>query len=257
MTRDEIFEAWAPTGGIWSNWVKPAPFAQLPRDLPPDTEPLPLDLSWLPPARDRVATVVDLPGARGVHVGLAMARLGYRPVPLYNARLPPEAAATGAPSNETAVVHIEPIVSALTRGCEQLRVSPPPLDGPPAFLIDADRQAAHTAPLPDAFDNRSVVFVTDFPSAATLARHEITRALLIRERTGPIGSDLSYALQVWQQAGVHLEWKALSEPGPPAPLSLPRARWWRGVRQRLLELFGFRRTESGDFGGYIPHPSSG
>jgi len=257
MTRDEIFEAWAPTGGIWSNWVKPAPFAQLPRTLPPDAEPTAFDLSWLPPAGDRVAIVVDLPGAASVHFGLASARLAYRPVPLFNALLPPETVATGAPSTEIAVVHVEPILAALTRGAEQLRGSPPPLDAPPAFVIDADRQATHTAPLPEAFDNRSVVFVTDFPSAAALARHGITRAVLVRERFGPIGSDLSYALQAWQQAGVRLDLKALSEPGPPTPLSLPRARWLSGLRHRFMELFGFRRTESGDFGGYIPHPSSG
>jgi hypothetical protein len=29
------------------------------------------------------------------------------------------------------------------------------------------------------------------------------------------------------------------------------------LRHRFMQLFGFRRTESGDFGGYIPHPSSG
>jgi hypothetical protein len=257
MTRDEIFEAWAPTAGIWSNWVKPALFAQLPRTLPPDVEAASFDLSWLPPARDRVSLVVDLPGSGGVHFGLALARLGYRPVPLFNARLPPETGVTGAPTTEIAVVRVEPILAALTRGAEPLRGSPPPLDAPPAFLIDADRQATHTAPLPGAFDNRSVVFVTDFPSAATLARHGISRAVLVRERPGPIGSDLRYALQVWQQAGVRLELKVLSEPGPPAPLSLPRARWWSGLRHRFMELFGFWRTESGDFGGYIPHPSNG
>jgi hypothetical protein len=256
MTRDEIFEAWAPIGGIWSNWVKPASFAQLPRALQTDAEPPPLDLSWLPRADERIAIVVDLPGAASVHLGLALAKLGYRPVPLFNACLPPET----VPSTtlvEVAVVRVEPTLAALIRGAEQLRASPPPLDAPPAILIDANRQATHTAPLPGAFDNRSVVFVTDFPSATTLARHGITRALLVCEQQGAIGTDLSLALQVWQQAGVRLELKAINEPGPPIPLSLPRPRWWAGLRQRFKELFGLRRTESGDFGGFIPHPSSG
>src|SRR5262245_10278798 len=257
MTRAGLSEAWAPPGGAWSNWVRPAPFAQLPRALPPDAEPATFDLSWTPPAGDHVALVVDLPGAVSVHMGLALGRLGYLPVPLFSALLPPDVLAAGTATAAVSVVRVEPILAALTRGAENLRNSPPPLDGPPAFLIDADRQATHAVPLPETFDNRSVVFVTDFPSAAALARHGITRAVLVRELPDPIGTDLTYALQVWQRAGVRLELKILSESGPPAPLSLPRPRWWSGLRQRFQELFGLRRTESGDFGGYIPHPSSG
>jgi len=258
MTRDEMFEAWAPSDRIWSNWAKPALFAQLPPVLPPDAEPAACDLSWAPRPSERVAIIVDLPGAASVHLGLALASLGYQPVPLFNASLPPGHAAAPGPTGENAaVVRLEPIVAALVRGANQLRASPLSVDAPPAFLIDADRQATHRAPLPEAFDNRSVVFVTDFPSAATLARHGITRAIVLRQQPGAIGSDLHYALQVWQQASVRLELKALSEPGPPAILSLPRARWLTGLRHRFMELFGFWRTESGDFGGYIPHPSSG
>ena len=258
MTRDELFTAWAPTGGTWSNWVKPALFAQLPPVLPVDTEPAAYDLSWVPRPDERVAIVIDLPGATSAHFGLALASLGYQPVPLFNACLPPgHAAAPDATGENAAVVRLEPIVAALVRGVDQLRANPPPAGAPPTFLIDADREATHRPPAPDAFDNRSVVFVTDFPSAATLARHGINLAVVVREQPGPIGTDLSSALQLWRQAGVRLDVKALAEAGPPVPLTLPRRRWWTGLRQRLNELFGLRRTESGDFGGFIPHPSSG
>jgi hypothetical protein len=258
MTRDELFEAWAPPGGTWSNWAKPALFAQLPPVLPTDTEPAAYDLSWVSRPDQRVAIVVDLPGAASVHFGLALASLGYQPVPLFNACLPPgHAAATDPAGENAAVVRLEPIVAALVRGADQLRASPPPAGAPPVFLIDADREATHRPVAPDAFDNRSVVFVTDFPSAATLSAHGITRALVVRQQLGAIGADLGYALQVWQKAGVWLEARSLSEPGPPAPLALPRPRWWTGLWRRLRGAFGFHRNAAGEFGGFIPHPSAG
>jgi len=257
MTRDELFEAWAPSGGTWSNWAKPALFAQLPPVLPANTEPASYDLSWVPRPDERVAIVVDLSGAVSVHFGLALASLGYQPVPLFNACLPPGHAATDPTGENAAVVRLEPIVAALIRGAEQLQASPPPGGAPPAFLIDADREATHRPVVPDAFDNRSVVFVTDFPSATTLARNGITRAVVVRQQPGILGADLAYALQVWQQAGVQLEAKSLSEPGPVAPLELPRPRWWTGLVRRLKGAFGFRRNAAGEFGGFIPHPSAG
>ena len=258
MTRDELFEAWAPSGETWSNWAKPALFGQLPPMLPTDTEPTAFDLSWVPRPDDRVGIVVDLPGAASVHFGLALASLGYQPVPLYNACLPPgHAAAPDASGENVALVRLEPIVTALVRGAEQLRRNRPPAGAPPVFLIDADREATHRPVVPDAFDNRSVVFVTDFPSAATLAAHGIARGIVVRERPGAISADLAYALQVWRQAGVKLDSKSLSEPGPPAPLVLPRPRWWTGLLRRLRGMFGFRRNAAGEFGGFIPHPSTG
>jgi hypothetical protein len=258
MTREEVFEAWAPAGRVWSDWVKPAPFAHLARELPPDPDVSPPDLAWVPAASERVALVVDLPGPASVHLGLALAGVGYCPVPLFNACPPPVEPGEPAPPADVSVVSVEPILTALVRGAERLRASPPPAAAPPAFLIDADRQTARRDLSPGAFDNRSVVFATDFPSAALLARHGIRRAVVVRERPGPIGDDLAHALQLWQQDGVGLTQKWLSDPGPPAPLTLPRPRWWAGLWRRLRALLpGSGRNAAGEFGVFLPHPSGG
>src|SRR4051794_4793341 len=108
MTRDELFDAWAPAGGPWSDWAKPVLFAHWPRPLPPAPEPVAADLSWVPAPAERVALVIDLPGAASVHVGLELAARGYRPVALFNACPPP---AEGEPG--VAVVPVEPILAAL------------------------------------------------------------------------------------------------------------------------------------------------
>ena len=107
MNRGDIHACWAPLGATWTPWVKPVLFAQLdeepltsaPGPLPTwvhaevvaPLERQPLDASSAPhPYRssrslDDVAVVVDLPGADGALVGVALARHGFRPVPLYNA----------------------------------------------------------------------------------------------------------------------------------------------------------------------------
>jgi hypothetical protein len=111
MTREELFDAWAPTGGPWSDWAKPVLFAHWPRPLPAVADAPPADISWVPPSAERVALVIDLPGAASVQVGLALAAVGYRPVPLFNACPPPVEGEPGV-----AVVVVEPILAALAHG---------------------------------------------------------------------------------------------------------------------------------------------
>src|SRR5437016_3971940 len=86
MTKEELFEIWAPPNGRWSPWVKPVLFACK------DHEPgwgagtsMDFDTSGIPSIQNNAALVLDLPGADGIRAGVALAAQGYRPVPLYNA----------------------------------------------------------------------------------------------------------------------------------------------------------------------------
>jgi len=251
MTREEIFAAWAPSESPWSNWVKPAAFAHLPRPFTAPEDSAPIDVTWAPSAHDRTAIVVDSPGATSVRCGLALAAVGYRPVPIFNA-IP-----TPTPGEGTAVVQIEPILAALTSGAETLNTISIANDAPPAFLIDSDRQAVHNPAIAGAFDNRSVVFTTDFPSAARLALHGINHAALVREQPLGLGADLAGALRLWKQDGIKLSAKWLSEPGGLVPLILPRHHWWERLWNRAIVYLRFRRNAAGEFGEFIPHAAGG
>jgi hypothetical protein len=255
MTREELFDAWAPAGAPWSDWAKPVLFAHWPRPLPEVAPDAPaFDLAWIPRPGERFVLVIDLPGVESVRLGLALAAIGYRPVPLFNAVPPPVAE---PPTPGLAVVTVEAILAELVRGADQLRASPPSTDAPPAFLLDADRQTATRALVPGAFDNRSVVFATDFPSAVRLAAHGIRRAVLVRSQAGPIGDDLADALRAWQADGFELNVKWLSESGAAVPLALPQRRWWTRLWRWLTATARLRRDPTGGFGGFIPHPSGG
>ncbi len=251
MTRDEIFAAWSPPGAIWSNWTKPALFARLPCEVSATDGGANLDVSWAPPLAERVALIVDLPGAISVRCGLALASLGYRPVPLFNAVPPPAGSAAAS------VVDVEPILNALQQGAQRLQELSIPTEAPPAFLMDANRQANEQPLLPGTFDNRSVVFVSDFPSAARLTGQGIARALLVREHAAGLEADLTYALQIWKRGGIDLSAKWLENSDLPTAFNLPRPSFWSGLRLRLADLFGLRRNAAGEFGEFIPRAAGG
>ncbi|HET9384543.1 MAG TPA: hypothetical protein VFO67_05305 [Gemmatimonadales bacterium] len=253
MTRGEIFEVWAPAGALWSAWAKPVLFAHLgPRPVLPQSPEIHID--WAHRADGASAVVVDLPGASGVAVGLHLAQLGYRPVPLYNACPSPD---TAAGPGQT-IVDVEPIMAELFGGTERLsRLTLPPT-APPAFLLDDRRRYGNTiTPAPGVFDNRSVSLPTDFPSASRLLAHGIRRVVLVQERSTYPQEDLSHTLVRWQEAGIEVLAVNLSAPGPPRSIVVQKPTMYRRIWQRVLATMGLRRNPLGGFGGLLPVPSTG
>ncbi|HVS38217.1 MAG TPA: hypothetical protein VMS17_21840 [Gemmataceae bacterium] len=255
MEKEEIFEAWAPRGGRWSPWAKPAPFAFLPRPLPAPPAPPLFSTQGVPSPAERQALAVELPGPLAVIAGLAFAELGYRPVPLFNACPPPwDASGIGlAP----AAVDVDAVLAELVRGAERLRTMALAVDAPPAFLVDADRQTPRVPCTPGVFDNRSVVFPTDFPSAAFLTAQGITGAVLVRERDWPVPWDLARLLRDWRHGGLELAAWRLEHPAPPTPLRLPRLWFLTEWGKRLWAFLSLRRNPLGGYGGLVTESSGG
>lgn len=259
MNPAVVYAWWAPEGAAWSPWVKPVLFAHVDSVMPatifgavaaPESPPA-WDVFWAPPADGSSAIVVDAPGDTGVGIGLALASVGYRPVPLYNAAPPPGG---GVP-----VVDVAPIVRALAAGADVLESLDLPPDAPPAFLLDASRRVGSgtVAPAPGRFDNRSVSLPTDFPSGNLMAARGIRRAILAQSRGGEPQADLAHALLRWQEAGARIESLSLLEAGArPAPIAVRRPSAYRLFWQRLLAAAGLIRHPLGGFGGFLPVPSS-
>lgn len=279
MTKQSIFDAWAPPSAVWSRWAKPVLFSQM--DLIARDEnvapELPVDVSWAFDSGRATAMVVDLPGAQGVTMALSLAAIGYRPVPLYNA--------CPAPAGATARVDVRPIMIALASAARSLEGLGLPDDAPPAFLLDARRNPGAAAPPPEMvdiessgsppfltgakgatalvassagmFDNRSISLPTDFPSANFLQSRGIRRIVLIQTRHAEPEADLSHSLRRWQQAGLTIFAVALDEPGPPRPITIKRPRAYRLLWYNLLAKLGLRANPLGGFGGFLPMASSG
>jgi hypothetical protein len=260
MTKEETFAAWSPVDSVWATWVKPVLFAHMDAaTLVPANTGTVYEAGWAPAIEERTAMVLDLPKDEGVWLGIALAGRGYRPVPLYNALPLPFGAPVFDPTSQrpVAAVDVVPIVSALRQGAGQLAALKVPLEAPPAFLLDANRQGAGVRMLPDEFDNRSVCFTTDFPSANYLTTHGIKGVLLVqRERVEP-QTDLAHVLCRWQDAGLPLQRMRIEQAIDRERFEVKRPSWYRAMFQRALVAFGLRRAPGGGFGAWIPESSAG
>ncbi len=260
INKEEIFSVWAPKNSVWSPWVKPVLFAHL--DSAPSYLPViaaASDVRWFPLPKDRVAIVLDLPGAEGVLAGIALASRGYHPVPLYNAVPMPVGQLVLSPISGGAIssVDVSPILVALKAGAKQLKELTLPFDAPPAFLLDANRRGGERKRFPGEFDNRSISFTTDFPSANFLASQGIQRVLLVQKQTLEPQPDLAHSLRRWQDSGLALERLRLDPLMPRQPFEVPRPAWYGAMFQRVLSAVGFRRASGGGFGAWVPDSSAG
>lgn len=256
-SKELIYDAWAPAASPWSPWAKPVLFTVLPVS-PDGADPLPpVPVGWAPPADGSTALVVNLPGSAGVSAAVALAARGYRPVPLYNAvpATSPGSLFAGFSTRQSAV-NVLAIARALQAGATLLARQPPADAAPPAFLLDHNRVGTGSAPPPNWFDNRSVSFTTDFPSASFLKSRGVHRVVVVQP-DHVIAHDLAHTLRRWQDAGLTLE---LLVPGSDGdlcqPLTVAKPGWFGLAFQRVFIAMGLRRHAAGGFGGWVPEPSS-
>jgi len=138
------------------------------------------------------AYFLDLPSCDGVEEGLALARLGYRPIPLYNG--------THAQKGVMALVDNSAIAHALLWGAEGLKTLIIANDAPPAFLLDSNRMHRHK-PDVSVFDNSYDIYAQDIPSAEYFQTHGIKQIVV---RGHKIHEDLSKILYGFQNKGIKI-----------------------------------------------------
>ena len=250
MSPSELFELWAPNDRVWSQWAKPVLFTYCVTGVP--FTPQPVEWPKLDAPNDRnSALIIDLPRALAVDYGIAAARDGYWPVPLFNCAFGPNA-----------VLNVGTLIDRLALAASELQNTIVPPDAPPAFLLDSKRMNPEGALLPGNFDNRYVILPQDFPSAGFLKAHGITRAIWIFRRIPGLGlsenprDDLAHVLRRWQDAGIEIYGTNL-EDHRTEPLQIAKPSWFRSIFYRAFAMTGLRRNSTGGFGGIIPQPSSG
>jgi hypothetical protein len=267
MNREEVYEAWAPQAGAWSLWARPVLFGHMSATLEPgpaDRSPirwawdlfgqtpaaggeqpwLNLPVDWAPPPEQNAVLVIDLPGAEGVHLGLALAGLGYRPVPLYNG-------CTGPGE----LLDQGPILRALRDGAVFLAARALSGDAPPAFLLDSRRQSYPQHLRVGMLDNRWKVFPEDFPSAELLRQRGVSRVVWVGH--GKPQDDLARVLRLWQEAPIALAAKDPTVAGLPRQLIVPPISWWRRWWNRLRSKLGLRESPRDGFGYVVPARTHG
>ena len=251
MLEIDTYKTWAPDGALWTDWAKPVLFASASY-----SEPFPLEIpqiNWLQNYKQDTAIIVDLPGKRGVGESLALARLGYRPVPLYN----------GVHNkNETMVVNVQNTAKALYSGAEILAGVSLPDDAPPVFMLDSRRMEG-TEKKPGTYDNRWCVFPQDMPSAGFLLKHGINNVIVRMEEKeifqgifrNNLSNDLSHILFRYQEAGITIQ--VTSNDSVPQNFDVTKPSQFKSLFYRFRATMGLSRNSVGGFGSIVPYPYDG
>jgi hypothetical protein len=244
MSQRELFQIWAPAESAWSVWAKPVLFANA------QLGPTAVDTNWPEvhlPFQSDTAVIVELPEESSISFGIALARKGYRPVPLFNCAPGP-----------SSVVPWQRLVSFLEAGAEELRRLNIQAEAPPAFLLDSKRLKPTLQPVAGTFDNRWMVFPQDFPSAGFLKAHGITKVILLQtDQSSLPQDDLAHVLLRWKLGGLELWTASPTQITGLQSLEVQRPSRFRGILYRITVLMGLRRNSTGGFGGLVPVASSG
>ncbi|WP_424244144.1 hypothetical protein Dip510_001336 [Elusimicrobium posterum] len=239
LSNIEVFKIWAEDGALWTQWAKPIAFVNIEKTL---GEYLPIpELAWAKQPDFSTAIIVDLPGKDSVAAGVALAKKGYRPVPLFNG--------VSYKNPLKMVVPVHEIESALYSGAAELRGLRLAKDAPPAFLLDANRMSG--AAREGRFDNRWSVFPQDMPSAAFLISKDINTVIV---RSDKVRDDLQHVLYRYQAMNIKIYVQDAISRREYIVSKPSRFKKWL---YRFTVMMGLRRNSAGGFGGIIPESSGG
>ena len=194
MTGIDIFKIWAPAEARWVDWVRPVPFVGIDNgfevyEVVDFTIP---NISYIKESKKDTAIIVDLPGNESIKEGLATAKLGFRPIPIYNG--------TDEQKGAMATVHNHSIKIGLIKGARELQKMEISNDAPPTFLLDSNRMNRFKMNV-SVFDNSWDIYAQDLPSAEYFLKNGINKIIVRGEK---IQKDLRKILYKFQKKGIKI-----------------------------------------------------
>lgn len=192
--KKEIYKVWAPIGNKWADWVRPVPFIGLDfsKEFCEFVDYTIPSINYLCELNKDTAIIVDINGVDSIKEGISLARLGYRPIPIFNGTNP----TLGSISTTNNMI-IEPL---LIWGAEELKGIKIEVDAPPVFLLDKNRLNRYKINR-SVFDNSWDIYHQDMPSYKYFLENGITRIVVRGER---LENDLSRILYKYQKNGIKI-----------------------------------------------------
>lgn len=194
MTGKEVYKKWAPTGKRWVDWVRPVPFIGI--DTPYQVHEFIDDsipkIFYINNLSKDTAIIIDIEGVDSIKEGIALAHLGYRPIPIFNGTNP----SIGV-SSTTNNAMIEPL---LVWGALELEKIVLEEDAPPVFLLDRNRLNRYKID-PSIFDNSWDIYPQDIPSPDYFLQNGITKIVV---RGNQLSRDLKKVLYPYQKKNIKI-----------------------------------------------------
>ncbi len=193
MIGKELFQIYAPEGAKWTSWVRPVPFVAIDYyERKPAFQFQERKAIFMKEYQEDMAIFVDLPGQESIELGISLAKIGYRPIPVFNG-VDVQQGTLG--TTDTCLVE-----SALINGGKKLKAIPLSLKANPAFLLDSARMNRYRAKA-SMFDNSWDLYGQDIPSIEYFKQNGIHKILVVGEE---IHSDLKKIFLKFQKEGFEI-----------------------------------------------------
>ena len=193
MRGKEIYKIYAPAGAKWTEWIRPVPFVAM------DTYHRELIDNWvdrktmfLKNYQPDTAIFIDLSGKESIELGIDLAHIGYRPIPIFNG--------TDEQQGAQATTNTYLIERCLINGSEKLKNIKLKNNANPAFLLDCHRTNRYRAK-ESIFDNSWDIYKQDVPSAEYFIQNAITKIIVVADT---IQQDLKKILLDFQNNGIEI-----------------------------------------------------
>lgn len=194
MTNKEIYKIWAPDKKRWVNWVRPVPFINI-DDSSSRKEFIDYripSINYLKEVLNDTALIIDIPGIDSIKEGIALAKLGYRPIPIFNG--------TDPPIGTISTTNNQIIKPLLIWGAFELKNIKLKNDAPPVFLLDQNRLNRYKINN-GIFDNSWDIYDGDLPSPKYLLENGINKIIV---RSNFQAKDLRKILYKWQKNNIKI-----------------------------------------------------
>ena len=193
-TNKEVYKIWAPENSIWSGWVRPVPFIGINENLKvQEYEEFSIpEVLYIKEYQNDTAIILDLPGNKAITEGLSLAKLGYRPVPIYNG--------TDEQEGSSCLVDNHGIEYSLMLAADVLEQMDFKSDAAPVFLTDSNRMNRQKMSV-KIFDNSWDVYSQDLPTSGYLKSNGINKVII---RSDMIRKDINKIFYKFQKEGIKI-----------------------------------------------------
>ncbi len=194
MTVKDIYKIWAPAGKKWVDWVRPVPFVEMNSysKMYNYSDFIIPSICYVEEYCTDTAIIVDLAGTESVKEGLALAKKGFRPIPIFNGTVE-QKGARATVDNQSAGI-------SLALGATELVKTPIKEDALPAFLTDRNRLQRYKMDV-SLFDNSWDVYPQDLPSAEYLINNGIRKVIVVGTS---VAKDLKKILYNYQKKKIEI-----------------------------------------------------
>lgn len=193
MIGKEIYKIYAPEGAKWIEWIRPVPFVAIDTyNRKPATDWIDRKELFLGQYKSDTVIFIDMPGKESIELGISLAKIGYRPIPLFNG--------TDEQELSQAIVDTYIVESYLINGSEKLKNIPLKNDANPVFLLDSLRTNRYRAN-ESIFDNSWDLYKQDIPTAKYFKENGINKIIVVGNT---IQKDLRKIFFEFQNQGIEI-----------------------------------------------------